>query len=171
MMMDRLRQWLSGLSPREIGLLIVLGGAALPVAVVFAMLLPVLNAHGAAGRAAALARADFDWLRAQLVAADTAGLLAMAAQPGATPGSDRPTGLAALERSLVDAGLRQEVGFIGNAEGNGVRIEFEQVGFAAFMDWLGKTEARFGYDIGALRLEQGATPGRVAAALVLVASP
>jgi type II secretory pathway component PulM len=169
-MLNRLRQWLSGLSPRETGLLVVLGGVALPVAVVFAVVLPVLEAHAAAGRAAALARADLDWLRGQLAAADRAGLLAMAA-PAVAPVSDRATGLAALERSLVDAGLRQQVGFIGNAEGNGVRIEFEQVGFAAFMDWLGETEARFAYDIGALRIERGAGPGMVMAAVVLVAAP
>ncbi|MDB2408103.1 type II secretion system protein M [Jannaschia sp.] len=161
-MSARLIDALSTLSGRERVGLAALVLLALPLGVIFGVLLPLEDRT----RAAQDARADAVALRVwvQERATEAAGLA-----PAATPDAVRaPIGTGGIERTLIEAGLRGAVSEL-SANGDGqIALRFEAVGFDALIRWLTRTEPTWGYDIAAFRLDALDRPGMVEARLTLV---
>lgn len=154
-MMAALRLRLALLTARERWLLGVLVAVVLPVALVAGVLLPLLDARTAARQAAAEARADLDWIAAQVAGLPAGGLAPAAAAVA-------PVGLAELERGIVAAGLREGLGILSNRAGGGVDLGFEDVAFDPLARWMAGVERTAGYRIAVMQVERLA-PGRVRA--------
>ncbi|SFE40997.1 type II secretion system protein GspM [Roseivivax sediminis] len=149
------------LAPRERFLLGVLVLLALPAAVAFGVLLPLVEERRAAEAALAEARAVNVWVTER--AAEMAALA-----PAERAGPRDPVGLAGLERSLIGAGLRDVVAELSNASGGGVTLAFDDAPFTDLAAWLDTSDPYWGYDIEELLLERSDAPGLVRADLRLV---
>lgn len=162
--MDRLAYALTQRAPRERLLLLLLCVLGVPLALYFLAAEPLLNARAAATSAAAEASAMRDWVARQVAAlpADTPDA-AVAEAPGA------PIGLSGLESSLIEAGLRDRVAQLSNAQGGAVDLEFDAVPFEALIAWLhdiSGISGGWGYDVAGFRIVRGA-PGLVTAGFTL----
>lgn len=160
--MDRLAYTLAQLSPRERGLLLALCLVGLPVALYFFAVLPVVDARAAAARSAAEAEAMRGWVAEQVAALPPEGLEA----PADTAGTPNPIGLSGIEQSLMNAGLRDRVTQLANAQGGGVELEFDAVEFDRLVGWLHDTAPGWGYDVAGFRIARD-EPGLVIAGFTL----
>lgn len=160
MMGDRLIDTLMRLSPRERGLLGLLVAVVLPALVWLVLIAPLLDRHAAALAARDEARSLGVWV------VDRAGEAARLVTPGAAL-PQAPIGVAGLESSLVDAGLRDEVSELGSQSDGGIELRFDAVAFTELADWLSRSDPGWGYDLSAFRLERGTEPGLVSADLTL----
>ncbi len=161
--MDWIAYRLAQLTGRERLLLLMLVAVILPVAVGFMVIAPVLQARTDAALAAQEADALRDWVAARVTDLPPEGLSSAAP----TTGTDSaPIGLSGLERSLVDAGLRDRVAQLANMAGGGVDLQFDAVAFDALIGWLADTTPGWGYQIAAFRIER-ADPGRAEAGFTL----
>lgn len=148
------------LSARERGLLALLVAVALPALIWSAVIAPMQTRHAAALAARDEARALGVWV---IERAAEQAQLRTAGQTGPMP----PLGISGLEQSLVEAGLRSAVGALGSQADGRIELRFDAVEFTRLANWLSRADPGWGYDIAAFRLERGATPGLVAAALTL----
>ncbi|WP_417525317.1 type II secretion system protein GspM [Marinovum sp.] len=149
---------LSGRERRLVGLLV---GLALPLAAVFLLILPLVEARQAAMQRLAEARDLHLWVATQ-------ARLYPPARGSETPASARPdASMAGLEQSLVAAGLREAVTALSNQGADRVALRFERVSFDGFMRWFAALEATAGYRPENFTIEDAGTPGHVAVALVL----
>lgn len=161
-MSARLIDLLLGLSSRERRLLAALVLAVLPLAAVFALLLPLQERRAAA--AAALEEAQALQLWVQQRSAEKAAL----AQPGRVPEpTGAPAGLSGLEQGLIAAGLRPALSELGTEAGGGVVLRFDSVDFTRLANWLSAAHPGWGYDIESFRFDAVDGPGRVAAWITL----
>jgi type II secretory pathway component PulM len=152
---------LAGLSGRERLLIGLMAGVVAPVAVVIGVLLP-LHDRLSVARADAAAALDLrTWVHRRI--ADLPPDAGLAQRPSAVAA----IGIAGLEQTLVQAGLRAQVTRLANRPGGGIDLGLEGAGFSGFATWLAETEAGAGYSIAALRIDALAAPGTVRAVLVL----
>lgn len=149
--MDRLAYALAQRAPRERLLLLLLCVLGLPLALYFLAAEPLLNTRAASMRAAAEASAMRDW-----VARQVAALPADAPDAAEADSSGAPIGLSGLESSLVEAGLRDRVTQLSNAQGGAVDLEFDAVPFEALIAWLHDMSGGWGYDVAGFRIVRGA---------------
>ncbi len=163
-MTARLATLLLGLSQRERWLLAGLFGLALPVAVVFFWVIPLLDARTKAAAELQEALKLRQWVGARAV--DMAALDAPATAQ--EPERNRvPIGLSGIEESLKAAGLRDAVSRLANREAQGIELRFDRVGFRQLTDWLEATQPRWGYVLQGFRFERSDTPGMVSAEFLL----
>lgn len=149
---------LSGRERRLVGLLI---GLALPLAAVFLLILPLIEARQAASQRMAEARDLHLWVATQ-------ARLYPPSERAETPAGARPdASMAGLEQSLVAAGLREAVAALSNQGADRVALRFERVGFDGFISWFAALDETTGYRPESFTIEAAGTPGHVAAALVL----
>lgn len=157
----RLAGALAGLSGRERLLLGLMAGVVLPVGLVLGLLVP-LHDSLAAARAEAGAAIDLRaWVHRRI--AD----LPPGAASAPVPAAVAPVGIAGLEQTLVQAGLRPRVTRLANRPGGGIDLTLEAAAFTAFAAWLEATEAGAGYGVTSLRIEALEAPGTIRATLVL----
>ena len=162
-MIAALARLLARRSPRERLLLALLVLGALPVAFVALVVVPLLDARGAARDDLDAARAMRDWYAARQV--EIAALPRAGAAPDET-GRPAPVGLGGLELRLIDAGLRDAVTLLANGPNGRVALTLAAVPFGDLMGWLDGIEDSAGYRVNALRVERSA-PGAVDAELQL----
>lgn len=152
---------LSALSRRERGLVGLLVAGALPLAVVFLVLLPLVEARQAASQRLAEARELHLWVSTQ------ARLYPPVEDPAGEAGPRPAAGMSGLEQSLVDAGLRAAVSSLSNQGADRVALRFDRVAFGRFMPWFAGLADTAGYTPESFSIESLGAPGYVAVALVL----
>lgn len=157
---------LARLAPRERWLLGLLGAVFVPVAVVFLGLMPLLDARNAAQNAASEAEALLDWVVDQV-----RGLPADGAATISQSETQAPIGISAIEQSLVQAGLRDQVTDLTNRDEGGVDLALEGVEFEVLTGWLAGVSPDWGYQIAEFRIERGAESGLVRATFELAGTP
>ena len=160
-MPDRLVYLLAQLSPRERGLLLLLGAVAAPLAVLMLGVLPLLQQRDAARLAAFETHAMLGWVAAQTEKLPPDGL---PATPGG--GAAAPIGISGIEQSLLRADLRAAVSGLAVRPDGGIDLGFDAVAFEQLTQWLYLTTSDWGYAFAAFRIER-AEPGLVTAAFVL----
>ncbi|WP_425052957.1 type II secretion system protein GspM [Psychromarinibacter sp. S121] len=159
--MDRLSYRLSQLSDRERILLALLAAVIVPLALLFLVAVPLLDARADARSAVTQAEDLRDWVAARVADLPPTGLEETAAQD--TP---PPMGLSTLEQSLVAVGLRESVTELANRESGRLEIAFGPVPFTDLIGWLAQVAPSWGYDVAAFRIERD-EPGLARASLVL----
>ncbi|WP_172299504.1 type II secretion system protein GspM [Pseudoruegeria sp. HB172150] len=148
---------LAPLSPRESALLILLG-TIVPLALILLVVMPLLETRTTARIAAAEAEDLRNWVALRVADLPSEG-------PMETRKPFAQTSLAALEQSLVAAGLRSALTRLADTPG-GVEIAFGPVRFDALTQWLHDTSPRWGYDVAAYRIAR-VTSGLVTARFTL----
>jgi type II secretory pathway component PulM len=162
-MIAALARGLAGRSRRERVLLALLAGVVIPAAFVVLAALPLQEQRAAARAAVTEAEATRDWyLARQTEIAELPGQIPEAAMPRIAP-----VGLGGIEARLIDAGLRDAVTLLANAQGASVSLTLSGVRFEALMAWIEGIESEAGYRLAALRLERGEDGGLVDADLAL----
>mmetsp|Transcript_23981 Transcript_23981/g.43866 ORF Transcript_23981/g.43866 Transcript_23981/m.43866 type:complete len:164 (-) Transcript_23981:555-1046(-) len=159
-MMDRILDWLAGRTTRERTLIALCGLVALPLCLVFTVLLPLSEARTEAIVAREAASDLERWVigRAQSV---------QALGPVTEAGSRAAIGSTGLEAALVEADLWPQVSDLAVQEGGVIELTFETVVFTKLADWVSRQAPDWGYDIGSFRLEALEETGRVSARFVL----
>ena len=161
MLSDRLLHRLLHLTQRERLLLGALALVCLPLGVTFGLVLPLNEALTRAEREVVAARELLDWVQAEALR------LPPEAQTVEPAGDGTPIGLSGLERSLVEAGLRDRIVELANRGAGEIEVGFTPLPFTALAAWLETVEREGGYDIAALRIEAAERSGEVTAQLTL----
>ena len=153
---------LAQLSDRERVLLALMSLIAVPVGVVFLAILPMLEARDVAAREAREAEALLEWVADRV--------REMPVDAGTSQGAATPStiGIAGIEDSLVDVGLRDQVVTLANRNDGGVDLTLEGAPFDTLSSWLRDSQLGWGYQLVAFRFE-AASPGRVNAVFELAA--
>jgi general secretion pathway protein M len=158
-MIERLQQYLLGLSPRERTL--VIGGSVLAlILVVLAIVLPLQSRVSATAERVQQKRNDLVWLRQ--VAPQLASLQ-----------TTRPRGtLTESLAALVDRTAR-EAGFSKNLAGTqasgdgGLNVRLDKMAFDAMVNWLSQLHERYGVSVDSASVDSAGAPGTITATLVL----
>lgn len=152
---------LAQLSERERLLLALMVLVAVPVGIVFLVILPLMEAREAAHRRAADNAALLTWVAAQVTQ--------MPVDAEASVGGEARTptiGIAGIEESLVSADLREQVVQLANRSDGGVNLSMEDAPFDTLSQWLRQMKGSWGYNLTAFRFE-AASPGLVNAVFEL----
>ncbi len=169
-MIGVLARYLAHSTPAARRLLALLAGVFVPLLLIFAVALPLVDARTRTARALAEAEAVHRWVHDQAAALPPAAFSAEAAAPPPEAASG-PIGISALEASLVAAGLRDRVARLANQQDGTVEIDFDAVPFRAVTDWLEANAATWGYGFARLDIERADQPGHVTARLDLAPLP
>lgn len=163
-MTDRLIYFLSGLSGRERLLLALLVFLVLPLGIWSGLVEPLGEQREAARVELAQAVILRQWVDQRVREKQRLTL--------ADEGADRPPiGVAGLERSLIEAGLRDELSELTKRGEGRVELRFDAVAFVELGEWINRVSLGWGYQISELRVERGAEDGFVSASLRLVPGP
>ncbi|MGP6086816.1 type II secretion system protein GspM [Antarctobacter jejuensis] len=125
------------------------------------LLWPLADRRAAAEAALAEARALETWVAAR---SEEAALLRAASGPGPAA----PIGLAAVQRSLAQAGLSDSVETLSAFRGDGIEMRLEAVSFDRLIAWLTQVQPVWGYGFAGFRIEKGPEPGLVNARFELM---
>jgi len=158
--MRRLVEFLLARTPRERRLLGGLVVFAVPLAVIFGVLLPMQAQLETARREEVEAAVLHLWVAERAAAA---GASAPAAPRAARP----PIGSSGLEQGLISAGLRGDVTDLGVRDDGVIELRFEQVDFTVLANWISAARPEWGYDISSFRFEARDVSGAVSATLSL----
>jgi type II secretory pathway component PulM len=154
-MIERIVSLMLSRNARERGLIGALVVLVLPIAALFLMVLPNLQAFDDARDDIETARVENAWVTQQ---AGENGVVK-------TSGPDRkvvdPLGLAGLEEILRNAGLHQSVGRMANRDAGAVEIVFEQVEFEQLAQWVSSNQSTWGYIIQTFRIDDHIREGFV----------
>jgi len=153
------------LSDRERGLLLILSGIILPVAVVFLALMPLMEARDRTARAAQEASSTLIWVADQVRRLPVGG-----AGDGPTITGPAPIGISGIEDSLVQGSLRDFVSQLANRTDGGIDLALEAAPFDDLTLWLQSVLPVWGYRIAAFRIE-AVTNGLVNASFELGVGP
>jgi len=164
-MIERFITLLLGFSPRERWLLAGLFGLALPVAVVFLWIAPLIQARQSAAQELQTSDDLRRWVAARAV--ENATLLRAGNQGQDQPQDSAPIGISGIEQSLKSAGLRQAVTRLANREGDAIELRFDLVDFRQLTDWLTATRPDWGYELRGFRFERAERAGLVSAEFLL----
>lgn len=151
---------LTALSTRERRLVGLLLAIVLPLAVVFLVIVPLVERRSAGAQTLGEAEDLLEWVQSN------ARLYAAVSEPGAEAPTGVP-GLAGLEQSLVATGLRDQLAALTNRGGGAVELSFDAIAFDRLMIWLTELPQDTGYQAGEVTVEATETPGTVSARLVL----
>ena len=158
--MRRLAYTLAQLSMRERALLAVLALVAIPAAIVFFAVLPMIEARNSATARAQESEILLAWVVDQV-------RITPISEDGAGQEADSSAiGIAGIEDSLVAGGLRDRVAQLANRPDGGVDLALDDAPFTALTDWLQSMETTSGYQITAFRLD-ATSPGLVNAVFEL----
>lgn len=165
-MWTRILQALSGLSQREHRLLAVMFALALPAAIVFLGVLPLLEGRNKARAQLADARALDVWVNTQAKTYRAAQQDRRGAQISERQNTP-PLGIAGLEKSLITAGLRRNVKELANRSEGAVTLSFDAVRFSSLTGWINEMSPIWGYQMASFSFERGELPDSVAASFTL----
>lgn len=142
---------------------VLLGGLvliALPLLLVFVVLLPLQDAQANARAANRQATALNVWVQERVT---ELGTFADAPQAAA----QAPIGSSAIEESLITARLRPFVSELGVRDGGTIELRFDLVTFTDLANWISANNRAWGYDISSFRFEATEVSGKVSATLAL----
>lgn len=159
-MTDRLIFFLQDRSGRERLLLAVLCLVVLPLGLWTALLQPMQDRRLAARSDLAEALILQQWVNDR---AHESQRLILAGSGADTP----PIGIAGLEQSLIEAGLREDISELTRRGDRDIELRFDAVGFVDLGDWLSRVSLSWGYEISSFRIERGDKAGVVAASFSL----
>lgn len=152
---------LAQLSDRERLLLVVMALVALPLGVVFLVVLPMLEQRDAAQQQAREQAALLAWVSEQVTK------MPIDAGPGAnTENAATTIGISGIEDSLVAATLRDQVAQLVNRPDGGVDLSLDNAPFDRVADWLRQAQPDWGYHLSAFKFDL-ASPGLVNAVFEL----
>ena len=154
---------LAKLSPRERVLLLLLSVIVMPASFWFLWAEPLMSARDVARRQLAEAQALDQWVAAR--DADFRALGDRIRSRGAVP-----IGIAGIERSLREAGLRAAVETLEEGREGRIELSLRSVSFREFAAFADRIAPEFGYDIAALLVEAGDVPDIVSVSMELAAT-
>ena len=153
---------LARLSDRERALLLLLGAVVVPVALVFLVVMPMVEARDRAARGLDEAQAMRTWVAQQIRA-----LPPESVESGTTSlAPSEPIGITGIEESLVRIDLRDFVTQLANRDSGGIDLTLEAAPFDRLGDWLLAMAPRWGYEVTGFRID-ATDPGLVNAAFEL----
>jgi type II secretory pathway component PulM len=152
---------LAKLNRRERALLLLLCVIVVPASIWFLWAKPLMFARDAAKHQLAEAQAIDQW-----VAARDADFKAL----GERVRGAAPIGIAGIERSLLEAGLRVAVDTLEEGREGRIVLSFRSVSFREFAAFAERIAPEFGYNIAALGIEAGDAPDIVSVSLELAAA-
>lgn len=156
--MDKLREWLANLSPRE-RVLVYAAGGLLGVALVFGVLvLPVQHLHDKMAARVAQKQADLAWMQQRAPQAVAAAGMAQAASGESL--------VALVDRTSREAGLASSLRDQSPAGNSGVHLRFESASFDALVAWLATLQQQNGVAVESATIG-AAAPGLVNASISL----
>jgi type II secretory pathway component PulM len=156
--MDKLREWLANLSPRERALVYAAGGL-LGVAVVFGVLVfPVRHLHDRMAARVAQKQADLAWMQQRAPQAAAAAGMAQAAAGESL--------VALVDRTSREAGLASSLRDQSPSGNSGVHLRFESASFDALVAWLATLQQQNGVAVESATIG-AAAPGLVNASISL----
>ena len=158
-MIERLQQYLLGLSPRERTL--VIGGSVLAlILVVLAIVLPLQSRVSATAERVQQKRNDLVWLRQvgpQLASLQTT-----------RPRGTLTESLAALvDRTAREAGFSKNLAGTQASGDGGLNVRLDKMAFDAMVNWLSQLHERYGVSVDSASVDSAGAPGTISATLVL----
>lgn len=160
---------LVSLAPRERLLLGFLVGLIAPLALVFALLLPLQAARQQAAADLEQAVALQAWVAARV--SEMAALPKPGRAVANTAADVPPIGASALEQSLIAVQLRRHLSAVTSQDAGQntgqITLRFDAVPFQDVMDWISAQEKSWGYGIHTLRIQRTQVQGLVAVTLIL----
>ncbi len=160
-MRERVLDFLVDLSGRERALLVLLFFVALPVLIYFGALAPLKDQRDVALAELNDSAALLNWVAAR---GEEGERLKLVNEDAAPP----PIGVSGVERSLLNANLRDAVSELSRRNDNEIELRFDAVPFVKLGDWLNAARLSWGYRIADFQIERGPEPGLVSAAFKLV---
>jgi general secretion pathway protein M len=157
-MIERLRQYLQRLEPRE-RRTVLAGAIAAGVLIIVAAVVPLQRSVAAVEQRVERKRDDLQWLRS--MAPQLAGL-----QGSAAPALHESL-VVVVDRSARESGLAKSlVGSQPSGDG-GLNVRLDQTPFDTLIVWLSQLRERYGVRVDSATIDAGKGSGNVTATLVL----
>jgi type II secretory pathway component PulM len=161
-MIERLQQYLRGLTTRERWMLI--GGSAVAlIIVILAILLPLQTSVSAAQQRVQQKRKDLVWLR-------TMGPQLMSLQMTRPPAVLNESLAALVDRTAREAGFAKNLAGTQVSGDGGLNVRVDKMAFDALVSWLSQLHERYGVSVDTATVDATGEPGTVNATMVLRAS-
>ena len=154
-MVDRFVSLILSRNVRERVLIGALVMVVLPMAAIFLLVLPSLQALSNSHQDVQAAHLESTWV-AQKVRDNGAVRVS-----GPKREKIDPLGLSGLEEVLRNAGLHQSVGRMANRDAGAIEITFEQVEFEQLARWVSVNQSSWGYTIQTFRIDDHIRDGFV----------
>jgi len=157
-MMQRARQYLERLQPRE-RRIVLIGGIAALVLVILAAVLPLQRSVSAIEQRVEHKRDDLQWLRSmapQLAGLQTSG-----------PPPLRESLVVVVDRTAREAGLAKSLVGSQPSGNGGLNVRLDQTPFDTLVTWLSQLQERYGVQVESATIDAGKGSGNVTASLVL----
>jgi len=156
--MQRARQYLERLQPRE-RRIVLIGGIAALVLVILAAVLPLQRSVSAIEQRVEHKRDDLQWLRSmapQLAGLQTSG-----------PPPLRESLVVVVDRTAREAGLAKSLVGSQPSGNGGLNVRLDQTPFDTLVTWLSQLQERYGVQVESATIDAGKGSGNVTASLVL----
>jgi type II secretory pathway component PulM len=156
--MDKLREWIANLSPRERNLVYVAGGLVCVALVYGALVLPIQTAHDRMAARVAKKQADLAWMQQRAPQAMAAA--------GMAQGASGESLVALIDRTAREAGLAAALRDQNPTSDSGMHLRFESASFDALIAWLASLQQQHGVAVESATIG-AAAPGLVNATISL----
>jgi len=157
-MIERVRQYLERLEPRE-RRMVLFGAVAAVLLVIVATVVPLQRSVAAVEQRVERKRDDLQWLRS--MAPQLAGLQRTAPPPL------RESLVVLVDRTARESGLTKSlVGSQPSGDG-GLNVRLDQTPFDTLIGWLSQLRERYGVRVDSATIDAGKGSGNVNATLVL----
>jgi type II secretory pathway component PulM len=156
--MDKLREWLANLSPRERNFLYGAGGLLVVALVYGVLVLPIQTTHDRMAARVAKKQADLAWMQQRAPQAAAAAGMAQAASGESL--------VALVDRTAREAGLATALRDQSPTSNSGVHLRFESASFDALIAWLASLQQQHGVAVESATIG-AAAPGLVNATISL----
>jgi general secretion pathway protein M len=160
--MNDLRQWVSGLAPRERNLVYLAAGLVLVALLYFVLVLPLTTASSRRAARIEQKSTDLAWMRQ--VAPQVAA--AAAAGGAASPGSSESL-VVLVDRTGRQAGLGNAIRDQSPSGDLGLRLRLESAPFDVLVTWLANLQQQYGVSVDAATIDATGAPGLVNASITL----
>jgi type II secretory pathway component PulM len=157
-MMDRLREWVFNLSPRERNLVYAAGGLLFVALVYGVLVLPVQTTHHRMAARVAQKQADLAWMQQRAPQA--------AAAAGIAQGASGESLVALVDRTAREAGLASALRDQNPTGNSGIHLRFESASFDALIAWLASLQQQHGVAVDSATIAASG-PGLVNATISL----
>jgi general secretion pathway protein M len=156
--MDKLREWIANLSPRERNLVYAAGGLLFVALIYGVLVLPIQTTHARMAARVAKKQADLAWMQQRAPQAAAAAGMAQAASGESL--------VALIDRTAREAGLASALRDQNPTGDSGMHLRFESASFDALIAWLASLQQQHGVAVESATIG-GAAPGLVNATISL----
>jgi general secretion pathway protein M len=156
--MDKLREWIANLSPRERNLVYAAGGLLFVALIYGVLVLPIQTTHARMAARVAKKQADLAWMQQRAPQAAAAAGMAQAASGESL--------VALIDRTAREAGLASALRDQNPTGDSGMHLRFESASFDALIAWLASLQQQYGVTVESATIG-GAAPGLVNATISL----